>query len=387
MSLILNIKKNKKLLIGITAEGSVNLLLGQLQYFKSLGYQTYLLAPYSERSANFCKNEGCEHLVINIEREISIWNDLKTLIQIIRILRKVKPDIVNLGTPKVSLLGMIAAFLLGIPKRIYTCRGFRFEHEKGKKQQVLIAMERLTALLSHKVLCISKSVQDLGVEHSIFDLKKSLVINKGSSNGVNLALFDAEKLDFSKRSQIQLEYNLGNTFVFGFVGRIVDRKGINELMDVFDLLYSGNQNLRLLLVGPFEMDQISDKTLLDRANQHPGIVNIGRVMQDEVPEYLSLIDVFVLPAWWEGFGNVLIQAAAMGIPVISTKATGTKDAVEDGYNGILVPIKDKQKLMEAMTVLFSDEILRKRMGENGKLWSKNFERELIWKGMQKIYLD
>lgn len=376
----------RKLVVGITAEGSVNLLLGQLAFFKSLGYKTYLLAPYSDRSTNFCKNEGCEHLVINIEREISLWKDFQTLWQIIRIFNKIKPDIVNLGTPKVSLLGMIAAFILRVPKRIYTCRGFRFEHEQGFKKKILVLMEKITATLADEVICISKSVQDLGVQNKIFDQKKSQVILKGSSNGVNLNLFDPHKINSSQKNDLRNQFKLEGTFVFGFVGRIVDRKGIKELIEVFEVLYQNNKSLRLLLVGPFEMEQISDKSLIDKANNHPGIVNIGRVMQDEVPIYLSLIDVFVLPAWWEGFGNVLIQAAAMGIPVISTDATGTKDAVEDGFNGILIPIKNKEKLKESMLRLFENQNLRLEMGENGKIWAKNFEQKSIWNEMNQLYL-
>ncbi|TNE80902.1 MAG: glycosyltransferase family 1 protein [Bacteroidetes bacterium] len=379
--------KQKKLIIGITAEGSVNLLLGQLTYFKSLGYKTYLLAPYSERSAKFCQDEGCEHLVINIQREISLWRDIKTLWQIIRIFHRIKPDIVNLGTPKVSLLGMIAAFILRVKTRIYTCRGFRFEHEKGKKRKVLIMMERLTSLLAHRVICISHSVQNLGLAFKIFEGEKSLVIGKGSSNGVNLSLFDASRLNKDAQLALKTELGLNEKFVFGFIGRIVDRKGINELIQVFDALYKVDNNVRLLLVGPFEMDQISDKQLKDKADQHPGIMNIGRVMQGNVPEYLALIDVFVLPAWWEGFGNVLIQAAAMGIPVISTKATGTQDAVQEGFNGILVPVKDFERLKESMILLRNDESTRKKMGENGKIWAKHFDREFIWKELDKIYQE
>jgi hypothetical protein len=146
---------NKKLIIGITAEGSVNLLLGQLAYYKEQGYETYLMAPYSERSAAFCKTEGCVHLVINIEREISPWKDLKTLWQIYQLFKKVKPDSINFGTPKVSLLGMLAGAFLGIRKRIYTCRGFRFEHEKGVKRSILIKMEQITSLFAHHVISIT----------------------------------------------------------------------------------------------------------------------------------------------------------------------------------------------------------------------------------------
>jgi glycosyltransferase involved in cell wall biosynthesis len=376
----------KKLVIGITAEGSVNLLQGQLKHFKELGYQTYLLSPMSERSAAFCKNEGCEHLIINIEREISLFKDLKSLVQIIKIFWKVKPDIINLGTPKVSLLGMIAAALVEVPKRIYTCRGFRFEHETGLKRKLLINMEKITSKLAHQVICISSSVKNLGLQHHIFNADKSKIINKGSSNGVNLGLFNPEIAAYQDvKTKLIKEYNLEESFVFGFLGRIVDRKGINELLEVFDLIYEKRNEVRLLLVGPFEWTQISDKTIEDRIQNHPGILYHGKVSQEEVPGVMLAMDVFVLPAWWEGFGNVLVQAAAMGLPVISTTGTGTVDAVSNGYNGILIPVKNKQKLQEAMLDLLQDPERRQVFAENGKHWAQNFDRELIWEGMDNIY--
>lgn len=376
----------KKLIIGITYEGTVNLLQGQLEYFKSLGYQTYLLGPYSERSAKFCRDEGCEHLIIEIERDISPLKDLKTLWSIIKIFRKVKPDIINLGTPKVSLLGMIAGFMVGVKKRFYTCRGFRFEHEKGIKRHILISMEQLTSFLSHKVICISNSVLELGIEHKVFKKSKTVIINKGSSNGVNLNLFDPGNKKYSDvKSRLIEEYNLDKSFVFGFLGRIVDRKGINELYEVFDAIYKTNPEVKLFIVGPFEMAQIADKSLVQKIDEHPGIINYGRVLQEEVPGFMLAMDVFVLPAWWEGFGNVLVQASAMGVPVISTTGTGTIDAVSDGYNGILIPVKDKIKLEEAMRELMSNDSLRNEFGENGMEWARNFDREIIWNGMHKIY--
>ncbi len=378
--------KSKKLIIGITAEGSVNLLLGQLAFYKSQGYETFLLAPYSERSAAFCKNEGCEHLIIDIEREISPLKDLKTLLKIYTIFKKIKPDIINLGTPKVSLLGMLAAFAVRVPKRIYTCRGFRFEHEKGNKRKVLIAMEKITSYFAHKVICISNSVEDLGIKHQIFKKNKSIVINKGSSNGVNLSLFNPNDLNFQNvKNELQQKYNLENKLVFGFLGRIVDRKGINELYEVFSEMYSVNENYRMFLVGPFEISQIDDKSLIEKIDNHPGIINYGRVKQEDVPGFILTMDIFVLPAWWEGFGNVLVQAAAMGIPVISTTGTGTIDAVSDGFNGILIPVKDKIKLKEAMSKLAEDERLRQQFGKNGLVWAKNFDREIIWQQLEKIY--
>jgi glycosyltransferase involved in cell wall biosynthesis len=378
--------RNKKIIIGITAEGSVNLLIGQLAYYKEQGYQTYLMAPYSERSAAFCKKEECEHLIITIEREISPLKDLKTLWAILKIFRKIKPDIVNLGTPKVSLLGMLAAFALGVPKRIYTCRGFRFEHEIGMKRRLLIAMEKITSLCAHQVICISDSVQKLGIESNIFPVKKANIINKGSSNGVNLDLFNPLNQSYiDKKQDIINKYDLKDKFIYGFLGRIVDRKGINELYNVFCKIYKENQNTRLLLVGPFERDQISDKNLLEKINRHPGIINVGRVLQDEVPPYILTLNVFVLPAWWEGFGNVLVQAAAMGVPVISTTGTGTIDAVSDGFNGVLVTPKVEAELEFAMKNLLYNRETTLQYGRNGLEWAKNFERSIIWNGINKIY--
>jgi glycosyltransferase involved in cell wall biosynthesis len=379
--------QNKKLIIGITAEGSVNLLTGQLAYFKNLGYDTYLLAPFSERAASFCEKEGCEHLILKISREISFFQDLKTLWQIYIIFKRIKPDIVNLGTPKISLLGMLVAAFLGVKKRIYTCRGFRFEHEKGFKKSILIGMEKLTVFLSHSVICISNSVQDFGIEKKIFTKNNSIVINKGSSNGVNLELFDKSKIKKETIFEFKQKLNLNDNFIYGFVGRIVDRKGINELIEAFNELYQLDKKNRLLLVGPFELNQIENKNLLNYIENHEGIKCVGRIMQHEVPNYLALMDVFVLPAWWEGFGNVLIQAASMQIPVITTNATGTRDAVSQDFNGILVAIKDVESLKRAMLKLKIEKDLRDKLGLNGLEWSKNFKSIDIWHGINEIYLN
>jgi glycosyltransferase involved in cell wall biosynthesis len=281
---------------------------------------------------------------------------------------------------------MIAARILGVKKRIYTCRGFRFEHEKGLKRKTLILMERITSLFALQVVCISNSVKELGLKNGIFPEGKTIVIRRGSSNGINLSLFNPKELRHQEvKSDLQKKFQLVDKFVFGFLGRIVDRKGINELYQVFDDLYSENQNLRLLLVGPFEMSQVADKSLFEKITQHPGIIYYGKVNQDEVPAFMLAMDVFVLPAWWEGFGNVLVQAAAMGIAVISTSGTGTVDAVSNEFNGILVPVKDKAKLRNAMLLLCENKILRYKFAKNGLQWAQNFDREVIWKEMNDLY--
>lgn len=375
----------KKLLIGVSAEGSVVLLEGQMKHFKSLGYDTYLMGPYSERLAAYCEREGCKHLNISIKREISLLHDVVSLISILRIFSRIKPDIINLGTPKVSLLGMLAGRLLGIKKRIYTCRGYRLEHETGLLRKILILMEKITAACAHKVICISPSVREFGLENSLFPARKAVVIQKGSSNGIPLSRFNPNMVDHKEKASLQKNLNPENSFVFGFVGRILDRKGINELYEAFSKLRKKHNDIVLMVVGRFELSQIADPGLIEKMKADPAVILTGP--QPNVPLYMSLMDVFVLPAWWEGFGNVLVQAAAMGVPVISTTGTGSRDAVSDGYNGLLVPPKSVHELVETMDKLYGDKALREEMGRNGLEWAKHFDSPIIWDGMEKLYQE
>jgi len=373
----------KKIITGITAPGSVVLLEGQLRHFTDLGYETYLLAPADPKVEAFCEKEGCKHLRVDFKRDISLKDDLRALFLTIRIFRKIRPDIINVGTPKAGLVGSLAGFLTGTPKRIYTCRGFRFEHEKGMKRRILLFMERITGFCAHKVICISPSVREKALESKVFKPSKTLVIHFGSSNGIPLERFSTDRIDTYKKEKLKEDLGLKNRFVYGFVGRLIDRKGITELYKAFASLNKVNPETILLIVGPPEIEQIKDPEILKKMEDHPSIILTGS--QKDVPLYLSLMDVFVLPAWWEGFGNVLIQAAAMGVPVISTTGTGTRDAVSDGHNGILVRPHSTEELMDAMTRLYNDNDLRKNLGENGPEWSGNFDSRIIWKGMEELY--
>lgn len=377
--------KGLKLVVGITAEPSVELLHGQLSYMKSKGYDVFLLAPSHERVFEFCRKEGVQHIPITIKRTISIFSDFLTLFHLILIFKKHKPDIVNLGTPKISLLGMLAAFITGVKLRIYTCRGFVFEHQKGPIYYLLIFFEKIITLCSHKVICISKSVADLGIEKGIFPQRKISLIAKGSSNGLDMSLFNPDSITPETILQLKHEYDLLDKFTFVYVGRLVDRKGIYELFNAFTSVYTRDETVRLLMIGRPFWDQIKDKKLIEDYHLHPGIVMLGFQPFEKVPHYLLLGNVFVLPAWWEGFGNVLIQAAAVGLPILSTDVTGCKDAVSDGYNGKLIAAKNIQLLEEAM-IWFKDnpeECIR--MGKNGIEWSKNFIPEIIWSGLSDLY--
>ena len=375
----------KKLVLGITFPGSIILLKGQALYFKGLGYKVFLLSPPEGRIDKYCAEEGCTHIPVNIARTINPLNDIIILFKLINILKRIKPDVVNVGTPKMGLLGTVAAAIVGVKNRIYTCRGLRYEHENGLTRRVLMTAERVAAFFAHKVVCIAPSLYERAVTDKVFPREKARVIGKGSSNGLDLSTFDASNISNTKSKKLKNDLGVGNKFVFGFVGRILDRKGVQELYDAFLEVYKKNNNVALILVGSLTKGQISNTQLIALFDEHPAILWVG--WQDDIPLYMSIFDVFIVPSWWEGFGNAFIQAAAMGLPVITTNGTGCRDAVKNGYNGILVPVKDVPELVNAMKLYLENEELRREHGNNGLKWAQNFRPEMIWDGLNNIYND
>lgn len=371
------------LVVGVTSPKSCILLKGQLRYMAEHGYRVFILAGKSESLEDFCKEERCTYIPISIRREISILSDLKSLFEVYRVLKNIKPDIVNLGTPKMGLIGMLASYFLRIPLRIYTCRGFRFETERGLLRKILIFMEKLSGYCASRIICISPSLVETSMTLNIFSKKKIVLINKGSSNGVDLNLFSKEKIDSNIKSHIISTNFLDNHFIFGFVGRLCKDKGIVELYDAFTEMYNKNRELRLILIGKIEENL--DELFVSKLLKHEGIIYLGTIPKENLPTYYSLFDVFVLPTHREGFGNVLIETASMGIPVVTTSVTGAKDAIKDGYNGILVPVNNASALKNAMERLYNNMSLRKQYGYNGLLWAKNFNQEIIWNGLLMIY--
>ncbi len=369
----------KKLVLGVTVPGSSRLLDGQARYFISKGYEVYLLSPDHPKEYKFCAREGCIHLPVNIEREINFLADIRTIMQIVKHLRHVKPDIVNLGTPKMGLLGIIAAFLLRIPNRIYTCRGLRYESETGVKRAILRAMENLTVMLANKVIYVGHSLRQSAINNRTTDLKKSFVIGNGSSNGVNLNYFARTTIDEEVRNSLLAKHSLTSKFVIGYVGRVSLHKGSVELVEAFDQLFKSNKSIALLMIGHMGCSEQFER----RVRAHPGIVYLEFL--DNVPLYMSLFDLFVLPSWREGFSNASIQAAALGLPVVTSTATGCVDAISPDFNGKLFEMKSVPQLKEAIQIYIDNLELVKQHSANSLTWAKKFKSEVIWDGIDQVY--
>ena len=217
---------SKRLILGVTIGGSSRLLDGQARYFKELGYDVYLISQNHEKEKAFCLKETISHLPVNIGNQINPAKDLVALYQIVRHFNRVNPDIINMGTPKMGFLGILAGWLTGIKIRIYTCRGLRYETEKGLTKWILKSTERITVRLASTVIYVSPSLLSSAIRNNTCLDSKSVVLGNGSSNGVDLSVFNRRSINDDDRKKLKQKLGLEGKFILGFVGRISKHKGV-----------------------------------------------------------------------------------------------------------------------------------------------------------------
>lgn len=377
-----NLNKKPLIILAVTVTQSVSFFKGQITYLRNNGYEVGILS-----SPGDIELEGATFYPISMQREISPLKDLQSLWRIYKLLRRLKPEIINAGTPKAGLLCGIAAFASRVPVRIYMSHGLRLETLRGFKRKILIMTEKISSFCANQVICVSHSLRQKMIEQKLTSADKSLVIHHGSCNGINLE-------DFNKSMNVDLEQHVEriraklnipqDRQVLGFVGRFTKDKGIKELIEAFEILTQENFNIHLLLCGDFEEGDPVEQNVIDRMKCNPHITMAGFV--SHVIPYYYLMDLFVLPSFREGYPTVLLEASAAGLPVVSTYVTGCIDAVMHGVNGFLVKPGNSYELAEGIRKLLQDPELAKQMGSAGrKRVEMDFKSEDIWKGYLELY--
>lgn len=373
--------KRKKLIRMTTHSVTLGLIKGQIG-FLAKEMDVILVAKDVGNLKALAANEGVEYRDIDMRREISPINDLMSLFHLIRLFRKERPDIVHANTPKGALLGLLAAWVTRIPHRIYNVNGLRFETAKGNFRRLLITMEKIACVCATKVIPQSNGVAEL-VRREHITNKPLQVLHYGSGNGVNVEYFNTELLEVkTKAAEIRNGF-VGLSFVF--VGRLVGDKGVNELVEAFDRLSNEFDDIRLHLVGPREekLDPILVRTsnIISSNNK---ILEFG--FQTDVRPFLAASDVFVLPSYREGFPNVVLEASAMNLPCIVSDVNGATDAIKDGINGMIVPIRDSEALYVAMRQLVIDKNLRISMASRARsMVTERFNRLDVWQATLAMY--
>jgi glycosyltransferase involved in cell wall biosynthesis len=360
------------IVVGVTAPGACLLLAGRLRVLRKAGYHVTLVASPSGQLDRTAGQEGVDRIALPIHRKIAPFADLLTLFRLIGILRRIKPVLTEFSTPKAGLLGTLAARLCGVPVRVYMLRGLKLETSSGLKRLMLLAAERLAASCSHVVLCNSESLRAMALELRLASASKLRLLGSGSSNGVDVAHFAPGASDVRSRLGIDAAAP-----VVGFAGRLTCDKGVPELVEAFDTILKSWPDARLLLVGWFdESEDALGAELQAQIMSHPRIHYTGFVL-DTAPYYRAM-DLMVLPTWREGFPNVVLEAAATGIPVITTACTGSRDSVLPEVTGLLIPPGYPQAISEAVLKLLADPARCHRMGVAARRWMiEHFVKERV----------
>ncbi|WEK53641.1 MAG: glycosyltransferase family 4 protein [Candidatus Cohnella colombiensis] len=377
-----------QLYYAVTVPISIVLLKTQLAEMKRRGYEVTLICSPGLQLEELEQQEGIHTYPLKMSRTIAPLSDIVSLWKLVQYLRKHRPDIINIGTPKAGFLVGIAAWLARVPHRVHTQHGLRLETLKGWKRHLLFATEKTACLAAHRVWCVSNSIREIAIQSGIVKASKSFVLGYGSNNGVDMARFPIHEVQWkAKVSSLRKEWALSSEIpTIGFVGRLTMDKGIIELLQTFDELRLSYPQLKLVLVGAFDDADPIPEWLRERIVSDSNIVKVG--YQQEPAPYFSLMDVFVFPTYREGFGTVIIEASAAEVPVVTTNVTGAKDAVKHNESGIIVNDRDVKGLTEAVALLLRDKAEAKRLGTNGRQRViEYFRSEVIWDAVDQLYQD
>jgi glycosyltransferase involved in cell wall biosynthesis len=337
------------------------------------------IAPHADDEflhAAACPDLRLENIAM--KREIAPLADLVVLWRLTVMLRHLNPAIVNLSTPKMALLGGIAAVIARIPRRIYFLRGLRYETLKGWKRSLLMVCERVACACAHEVVCISASVQECAIQDRLVAAAKTATLGERGSDGIDLARFETPA-DLPGQSSQFLRRHLEipeDCFLVGYVGRLTRDKGLHELVGAITRLRAEGRDAHLLVVGAFEAGDPVDPACEEQIRTDPAIHFTG-YMKDPVP-YYRIMDLFAFPSYREGLPNVLLEAAAAGKASVATRVTGVVDAVEDGVTGVLVPVRDLPALTFAIADLMDNPGKRQSMSRAGRIFvKKNFDADVM----------
>lgn len=376
-----------KIIYIVTSSISIGLMRGQLNFLGESGFEVTVISSPGKELNVIEHAENVSIHPVKMAREISLFQDLFSLIHLIFVLIKIRPQLINVGTPKAGLLGSIAGWITRVPIRIYTLHGLRLETTRGVKRFILRLTEKIACACSHKVLCVSHSLRDKVVELGIVNKDKAIILGSGSNNGLNTNRFKSTTLLRNNIRFLRKELNIRkNEPIIGFVGRMTKDKGLNELIHAFNILKETIPRLRLLLIGDFEQSDMPSAEVISQIQQDPNIIFTGFI-HDPIP-YYYLMDIFVFPTYREGLGNVSLEAAAAGKPVITTNATGAIDTVIDGETGYIVPVGHVPELANRIRELLHNPSMCKQLGINGrKRIVKEFRAEEVWQKLKSLYHD
>lgn len=353
-----NNKRIIKIIRASTIPGSLNNFCRGILSELNENYKVVAVSSPGPALSELAEREGVRTIAVPMERHISPWKDLVSLVRMVWVFRIERPQMVHSMTPKAGLICMVAGWLTRVPVRVHTFTGLVWPTSTGLKRKILMFTDRLTCACATHIIPEGEGVKNDLIKGGI--TKKPLkVLGYGSCKGINLEYFQVNEKLKVKSEELRNE----GVFTYLFVGRITRDKGINELVEAFVRLHQEYPYTRLVLVGRFEdnLDPISPSTKALIGEEENGIEAVGPKYCDDLLTYYAASDCLVLPSYREGFPNTPLEAGAMGLPCIVTDINGSREIIQDGVNGLIVPSKDADALYEAMQRMLLDSNMREHM--------------------------
>ena len=359
----------------------------QFLYFTNKGNKLHVICSPSPLLKGYSDKMQFKYQEVDIVRSIKPLKDIKALFTICRYIKTNHINIVIGHTPKGALLAMLAAFLMGVPRRIYFRHGLVYETMHGFQRELMKFLDRLTASCSTKVVCVSPSLFARSLEDHLNSEKKQIILGKGTCGGIDaLSKFNPEKITQLKFNYLRESLMIKTSdFVIGYCGRLVIDKGIIELVDAFSQLNKKSETeTKLLLVGDFEERNSLPKHMIEKIRNNKNIITTGFIFQN-IEYYYALMNIFILPSYREGFGISVLEASAMQIPVLTTRATGCIDSIIEDVTGKFIA-NDSNSIANAIEFYINNPLIAKEHGKNGREFViKYFDQKIIWQEIEKLY--
>lgn len=359
---------------------------GHVAYMRAHGIEYHCISSGGPLLDEFAASEGAVVHAVEVSRTITPWRDLRTVVELARKFRGIGVEIVEGETSKGGLLAMVAAWLARVPARVYHNHGMALSSAAGPVWLLLWWCERIACLLAHEVIYVSPSVRNDAVVKGVCPPDKAKVVLSGK--GVEAAhRFNPANLEPGARDRTRQRYGIpAGALVLGFVGRLFRVKGIIELADAWKTLAARYPNLHLLAGGEFDTRDPVPEPVARQLREDARVHLTGYI--DDTPPLFAAMDLLILPSFYEGLGNVLIEASAMEVPVIGTRIPGIVDAIREGVTGTLIEPGSVPQIVESVRRYLDDPELRRRHGQAGRQYVlENFSPERVWAGLHERYTE
>lgn len=365
----------KSIVLATTVDVSLGLLKGYPSFLVAQGWDVHVVSSGGERLSALGELDGVTVHAIPMRRAPSPIADAAALLAWVRLLRELSPDAVSLGTPKASLLGLVAARMRRVPVRQYILRGLRLHTTRGLLRRILWVSERAAIAMSTDVVAVSRSLRDEAVDLGLDRRGRMSVVGEGSSNGIDLEQFDAGRFTTAETEQRAASLALRpGVPTIGFVGRLTRDKGIDTLLKAVERVQVATP-VDLLLIGGYDDEEA--ESWIDGARSRGVHVTVVDHVADPAP-YIAMFDVACIPSLREGFCNAAAEASAMGIPVVGTRVTGMVDPILDGETGLLSAPGDDRALAAHLSALLTDPERAADLGRAGAVFIRdNYERSSV----------